>query len=342
MAKVLADFHHTGLYHSLHLLFEERLGMELYRPVGGDWFLEGFWRIAEPYNNHWVTVNQYLSVHQSEIPNEPRYRLNKVEKVQNGVYYIGSHRAIELQTFKEMEFDYIIASIPKHYREFTRLRDLYQPKAKVICQVGNQFDFPFEWVSNILSSTKYENIPLEKNTVFYHQEFPLDIFSFQPISNTRKISSFLHLFSQRIDYPLWLELQLKMPEWTFKEYGSQGKESYLQTDMELARAMHDSDIVMHFKEEGDGFGHIVHNVFATGRVLVTKEAYYKGRMAYDLMIDGETCLFWRTDKQTEWNISRIEDADLELIGQQAHNRFINVVDYDKEERAVREFLERAV
>ena len=340
MAQVLADFHHTGLYHSLHLLFEERLGMELYRPVGGDWFLEGFFWIAEPYKNNWVTINQYLSVHQSEIPNEPRYRLNTVDKVENGVYRIGSHRAVELQTFKEMEFDYIVASIPLHYREFTRLRDLYQPKAKVICQVGNQFDFPFEWTNNILSSTKYTNIPPNINAVFYHQEFPLDIFRYQPLRNTKVISSFLHQFPRRGSFTTWQNMELNMPEYEFRVYGSGGWKEYLQTDSEVAQAMHDSDIIVHFKEEGDGFGHIVHNVFAVGRVLVTKADYYRGQMPWDLMIDGKTCLFWRDDKKIAWNVDRIRNADLAQIGQQAYNRFLDVVNYEKEEKSIREFLEK--
>ena len=315
--------------------------MELYRPIGGDWFLEGFWRIAEPYNNHWVTVNQYLSLHQDGIPDEPTYRINKVDQVENGIYNIGYQRAIELQTFKKMKFDYIVPSIPKHYREYTRLRNMYQPQAKVICQVGNSFDFPWEWTQNIMSSSKYTSIPSNKNVVFYHQEFPLDIFSFQQFRNTKVISSFLHLFSRRKDYPLWLEMQRVWNDFTFNTYGSEGREEYLTTDQALAEAMHNSDLIVHLKEEGDGFGHVIHNAFAVGRAVVTKKEYYTGKMAFDLMEDERTCFFWHEDKSSQWNIDRINSFNWADIGVNAHNRFNDVVNYEKEEKDVRRFLDRS-
>jgi len=336
--RVLADFHHTGLYNSLHLLFEKRLGMELYRPIGVDWFAEGFWRVAEPYNNDWQTVNQYLSVHQAEIPKH--MRLNKVELVENGVYEIGWQRAIELQTFKKMKFDYIIGSIPSHYREFTRLRNLYQPQAKVICQVGNQFDFPWEWASNIMSSTKYTNIPTDKHVIFYHQEFPLEIFNYTPLPKQQSVCSFLHHFGRRKDYPLWLEMKRLMPDWEFRQYGSEGIEPYLADDTALAQAMLASKLIVQFKEEGDGFGHIIHNIFAMGRVCITKKEYYQNRMAFDLMVDGATCFFWRDDQSVQWNIDRILSFNLETIGRNAYNRFIEVVNYDKEADEINHWLEK--
>ena len=43
MIRILADFHHHALWESLRLVFEERFGWELYRPIGMDWFIEGYW-----------------------------------------------------------------------------------------------------------------------------------------------------------------------------------------------------------------------------------------------------------------------------------------------------------
>lgn len=338
MVKVLADLHHTGLYYSLHLLFEKRLGMELYRPIGTDWFAEGFWRIAEPYQNDWQTVNQYLSIHQAGIPEF--MRLNAVGDIKNGVYEIGWQRAIELQTFKQMKFDYIVASIPLHYREFTRLRNLYQPDAKVICQVGNSFDFPWEWSQNIMSSSKYDNVPPDKHIVFYHQEIA-DVFTYAPLPKQKSISSFLHSFARRRDYPKWLQMQKLMPDWEFHEYGSQGKEPYLETDEAVAQAMLASKLIVQFKEEGDGFGHIIHDSFAMGRPVLTMKAYYQGKMAFDLMEDNVTCLFWNPDEGVEYNVHRLQelsDDDWQAIGSNARARFMSVVDYEQEAENIKLFL----
>ncbi len=45
--RVLADYHHGSLLRSLVMLFEGRLGMELYRPIGLEWFHEGYWAVSE-------------------------------------------------------------------------------------------------------------------------------------------------------------------------------------------------------------------------------------------------------------------------------------------------------
>lgn len=56
--KVLADHHHDDLYESLRILFEDRLGWELYRPIGTEWYTEGYWDVY----NHPDTVTQYLGL----------------------------------------------------------------------------------------------------------------------------------------------------------------------------------------------------------------------------------------------------------------------------------------
>ena len=58
--KIFADLHHSSLFTSFKLLFENRLGHRMYRPIGLEWFTEGFWKIAEPYNNNIGTVKQFL------------------------------------------------------------------------------------------------------------------------------------------------------------------------------------------------------------------------------------------------------------------------------------------
>ena len=44
--RILADFHHSDLWWSHHLIFEKALGHELFRPRGMDWFDHGYYRHA--------------------------------------------------------------------------------------------------------------------------------------------------------------------------------------------------------------------------------------------------------------------------------------------------------
>jgi hypothetical protein len=121
--KILADFHHEELYHSLYLLFEKRLGHELYRQIGTDWYDEGYWMVY----NHPDTVKQYLGLHisddwelirQKNAGNYITFPNENAEIKEDGFYQISdkirgvSYRAITLQKFKETEFDIIISSMP--------------------------------------------------------------------------------------------------------------------------------------------------------------------------------------------------------------------------------------
>jgi len=66
--KVFADLHHGDLFYSLQLLFEKRLKAELYRPVGIEWWKEGFWNVF----NHPATAQQYLDFNSSGEENKKK------------------------------------------------------------------------------------------------------------------------------------------------------------------------------------------------------------------------------------------------------------------------------
>ena len=56
--KVLADRHHAGLFYSLQLL-GDRLGWEVYTPIGREWWDEGIWQFGRAYGDERL-VAQYL------------------------------------------------------------------------------------------------------------------------------------------------------------------------------------------------------------------------------------------------------------------------------------------
>src|SRR5689334_1196720 len=117
--KLFVDLHHAGLYASLHYLFENRFGWELYRPIGLDWFTEGYWKIAEPYGNAPDTIGQFLGLQQVNLPLQVQINKNP-ELKEEGLYEIYdtfhdfNHKAITLKKFKEMEFDIVISSFQPH------------------------------------------------------------------------------------------------------------------------------------------------------------------------------------------------------------------------------------
>ena len=60
--NVFCDKHHISLLYSLQLLFEKRLGGNLFTPIGEEWFTQGYWKGAEAYGNHPSTIKQFLSL----------------------------------------------------------------------------------------------------------------------------------------------------------------------------------------------------------------------------------------------------------------------------------------
>ena len=343
MAKILTDLHHHDLYRSLQYLFEDRLGYKLYRPIGLEWFAQGYWKIAEVYNNDWQTINQYLSTEQANIP--AIHRQND-ELIQEGEFYrLGKERAVTFQGFLENDWDYIIASVPAHFETYRIMRDRHKPEAKVICQMGNRFDFPWDNVQNLMASTKKVEVPKDVNAVFYHQEFDLNVFAPEPEPNHQNgyITSFLNLFNRHPDYGIWQELPNHLPGWTFGEFGWEGKDGFLETPELVAGEMNKSCYIFQFKSNGDGFGHVIHNIFACGKVAVVKKQHYMDELAGELMTNNETCLFWDESKPVEWNAKRLQNLtynDRARIGAQALARFNQVVNYEEETNAVRRFIER--
>ena len=56
--KVLADYHHHDLWESLELLFA-RFGWTLYRPIGMEWFEQGYWNHERKWHGDAI-ARQYL------------------------------------------------------------------------------------------------------------------------------------------------------------------------------------------------------------------------------------------------------------------------------------------
>ena len=125
--NIFCGWHHGGLYESLSLLFEKRLGHTLYRPIGLEWYEKGFWQ----YSHNPGTVLQYL---------QPRESVDLLSTTLD--HFICpdqahgyDHRALTFQQFLEKDIDIVIASVANHEASFSRLIREYKPDAKFIRQI---------------------------------------------------------------------------------------------------------------------------------------------------------------------------------------------------------------
>ena len=336
--NIFADFHHGDLYYSLHLLFEKRLGHNLFRPIGMEWLQEGYWKIGDPYPDN-VTAMQYLRTegYTGEFPTNAEYY------IEDGIYYTYQpsqdfhHKAITFETFKKMNFDIIISSIPAHDVAYAELVKKYQPHAKHISQMGNVWTQ--NRVKNVMCSFPQSliNIRSNQNVVFYNQEFSLNMFKYVPPSDTKRITSFVHLLPKP---ELFYKYKTHLSNFEFKAHGVGTPDGCLSTHSDIANAMSNSTFGWHVKPGGDGYGHCLHNWLACGRPIITQLSDYHHYS--DLLVPDETCIDIGTNDFEE-NTSKI----LQYSEPEAHKRmcettyklFKDKVDFNNDAEKVKAFLE---
>lgn len=352
MVRVFADLHHTALFYSLQLLFENRLGWELYRPAGMEWYDQGYWELYP--NLPRVTADQYLTtnqcfprdVHGFLLPERMKLNANARYDDEDGIYYIEDpstkkvHRGITLEKFADTEFNIIISSVPSHIPRFNKLINDFQPKARHIFQVGNAWGHQ-AGVKNILSSTAPFPVPRGVHACFYHQEFDTNIFKYIPPTNHKKVRSYIHYMRGMNVYQQYKNT-LTPQGWDFFTFGA-GMEGDLCYMGDIAKEMNEMGWNWVWKPEGDGYGHSIHNAYACGRPAIINGNHYRGKLAENLLQDQHTCLdisrynvheacqLLEKFSKPEHHIRMCENA---------HQRFKQVCDFDIEfEQKIKPFLE---
>jgi len=345
--NVLVEWHHGSLYYSFHLLFEKRLGWNLFRPIGYEWFKKGFWR----YSRNPSVIKQYLETpdRNEQIVQKWNQWSGEKPELENGVYLIpmleGSqrylHRAITYEKFLEMDFDYIIASVHQHEQPFHRLAK--EKEAVFIRQFGNPNEIcDFSICRNIMNSTTTV-IPEDINAVSYHPEFSLEEFRYETPKQHKVIKSFLNALPTTIDAPLWYQYEEVLPDFKWLMHGIIGRDG-LVPEQEKAKAMREASWIWHLKSQGDGYGFVVFQSYACGRPLIVKKHYYARQSAEGLMEDSVTCIDLDLGNKQE-NVEKIrffsKPENHIQICENAYKRFKQIVDFDKEFYKIKKFLQQA-
>jgi hypothetical protein len=338
--NVFCDFHHAGLYKSLQLLFEKHFGWSLYRPIGEDWFTRGYWRLAEPYGNNAGTIRQFLS---TETANwEAFVNLNGSYTVEDGIYHIYDpiekchQKAITYQKFMSMPIDFVISTYEPHDFTFQNLANEHHPRCKFVVQMGNIFQKTD--AKYVMCSTAPYSVPVNKEVIFYHQEFPLDIFKFTPPPQNKRITSMVMLLPEASKY---YAQKAEMPDYEFRAYGVGAPEGVINSLEDIAKQMQESMFGWHVKPFGDGFGHIIHNWAASGRPIITNFADYRDKLAGQFLINGVTALDIENlpPAMIASEIRRMSEPEThQKMCEAIHAKFTEVCNFDREAEALKQFF----
>jgi hypothetical protein len=267
MPNVLADRHHSGLYHSLQLM-AARFGWTLYTPAGMDWWHADYWEFGRSTYGDDRLAQQFLMAAPGPDGEFPDWDVPTVT----------------LTEAQGMEWAYVIASVPDNEPGFARFAS--EHGAKFVMQVGNTGQW-VDWSRDPLVLSSSEFMPIEGRGVVYHQE--MDPIAYSPPPYERHIAaSFVNCMP--FMGPCWDLLQEAMvaiPVWV---HGIDGPDGIVKPYSRLLDVMDSVGWGWHDKAQGDGFGHVIHSWAAVGRPLIGHASHYADRMAEGFWQDGVTCI----------------------------------------------------
>lgn len=354
MIRVLADFHHHALFESYRLLFEDRFGWEVYRPIGMAWFDEWIWSFERVYHGDKI-AHQYLD----PIPPEPERgipgdidRADWSERPDNknpGRVY----RMVTLDQARSQPWDIVISSVPANDHGFGAFARSVGARHGI--QIGNQWQ-ETEWKGAdfaLISSTGIAPPPIPH--VVYHQEFSRDLFRHVPPDQAalaelhHPVRSFVNCFPETPEYPRFRSFAATAPEFPFEVYGAYGSAALdefargdVETTPDVATRMREAFVIWHAKYWSDGYGHAIHNAFALGRPVFGSARYYRDKLAGPLWVDGVTSVdvdrLGPDDVATELRRLRDDPGAYLAMCEAAAARFDEVVSFDADAEQVRAML----
>lgn len=352
--KVLTDFHHGDLFESLRILVEERLGGELYRPIGLDWYHQGFWDVYP----HIDTAKQYLSTEMGQEPKDIRGNpvtkehgknawLNKyAEEKDTGFYVVKDHnhggryhKAITLEVAKTFGFDFVISSMPNHFSRYQKFCELYCKNTPHIFQMGNVGWIMPSGVKNLLNSTSY-NPPANVNHVRYHQEFDLKEFCYT--SEPKVVKSMCNLMHwQKLPYSEFFDRLAKVLRdrgWHVANYGAGNVDGAVD---DIASVIKNFGFIWHVKLGGDGYGHNIHNSYAVGRPMIISRNETRGQIAERLFKDGTVVAIDGKSPKTIADEMEVMAKNYPEVTAKVYDAFKTEVNFSAETEAIRKFLSQA-
>jgi len=350
VTSILVDYHHHDLWESLELLCE-RLGWTLYRPIGMEFFHEGYWNFERAWHGDAV-AKQYLEPWGSDFGILGQVGTKRIDQTHGRMQNL-----LTLEEARDLRPDIVMASVAHNHEGLHRFAK--EVGAKFGLHLGNvrfshidmaedRWDLAdFGIVTSILPG------PVDVPHVTVHQEFSLRDFRHEPPPDNERmvISSFVNCFPENTKaYEGFRQVASRRPDYDWRVYGAYGsvpEDEYAAGNVQpcaaVGDAMRQADIAWHTKQWSDGFGHVIHNWGAVGRPLIGHEWYYRSQLAGPLWQEGVTS-FDITDKSPD-DVAILldhlaQDPDLRLrMGEAMAARFREVVDFDEEEQAIRRMFE---
>ena len=349
--KVLVDFHHPDLYWSFVLTMERRLGWQVYRTIGMEWFNENYWE----FEKFWAGdkfAQMFLPLYPDGTPADylKYYDITAKPHVGHDIL-IENHwerpdprhdytfKMVTLEQARDQDWDIVMATVPHNQKGFAKFAK--EKKAKIVFQVGNA-EHPIDWAYKplaIISTLLDPGVGNRKRFIHYDQEIDPS-FSWTPLPEYGSISSFVLEWTNKSDLEKFLYTADHWPEHQFGMFGAFG--NYLTTTDAVAEAMKGSRAIWHSKAIGDGWGHVIHGACAVGRPLIGVRNYYRGRIADRLWTPDNSLDISIMPKQQVAGMVKnllVDEDRLQSMAVASRALFDKYIDYERDAENIRKLLE---
>lgn len=320
--RVFADWHHPSLWESLSILFEDRLGWQLYSPGGAGWLGRG-WSMSGATPG-W-TAEDYLYWPDAEDRGdhsdllEPEYPARR-------------RKLVSREQFAAASWDVVIATLGQHQQSFAKLAQ--ETGATFVHHVGDA-KRRIERTNPRAVLIASANVP---GAVVHHQEFDVDLFGPAPLQERDLVSSFMLRLGSTSGPWEWLAQSPGLRWWAVECESMRGP-GYVAPMADVAAQMRRSGWVWHDKRIGDGYGHVLFTAAAMGRPLIGHASHYAGLLGEHLWQDLVTCVdLDRHDPGEAARLIRAISRDRDWhdeMSAEIRSRFVEAVDFAAEAEAVR-------
>lgn len=333
--KILADFHHPDLYESYLLTLQDRLGYDVYRMIGDQWFTKNYWT----FEKSWAG-DKYAKMF---LPLDENDRIVGDHYERDDPRHPGrTFKMLTLDQAREMRIDYVLTSVTNNHQSFQNF--VNEINSKHIIQVGNNEHY-VNWQPGMLGLISTSAVvPSSIRYVRYSPEFDVqNLFYHSPVPVDGPVGSFILVWHG--DRPQTLGLLNyvadSIPERPFYVYGEEGQ--VLETDPLVAERMQEVAAFWHTKAVGDGYGFVIHQSASIGRPLIGMRHYYHGARA-SFLWDPKSSLdldSMKPETAAAEVKALLDDPDrLISMGEHAYSLFQSRVNFDEDAENIRKLLER--
>lgn len=334
--NLISDFHHPGLFHSHRLMMERRLGWNLYRMIGMEFFDEWYWQ----FERSWAQdryAKMFLPLEETDVLVGDHYERPDAQHPGETFKMLTLEQARDLAKGPDWG---IMATVPDNQGGFHKFAK--EQEIKFINQVGNAEHF-IRWDLDplgLVSTSHY--IPPKARAIRYDQELDLSLYRNTPVPVGGPVASFILVWHSGANN-LSLFQQVAESMGNSRKmilYGEAG--TMLPTSTEVAQKMIETALVWHTKDIGDGYGQVIHATGAVGRPLFGIKNYYLNKRAYRM---------WHPDSSFDFtglNHYQIV-AGLKMIlanpdlltkmGEAAYENWKSFTDYDRDAQNMKELIE---